>query len=82
MRAGSIEDASFGPEAVERLGDVYERVWTAVRENYSVHEIDDARGRLAKLVLALDAEVVDPASIEPTALALIRARLVPGILGS
>lgn len=76
-----IKDTSFGPEAVERLGDVYERLWTAVRQNYAPHEIDHARGRLAKLVLALDTEVVHPASIEPTALTLIRARLVPGMLG-
>ena len=56
-----IKGTSFDPEAVERLGAVHERVWTAVRENYAAHEREHARGRLAKLVLALDAEVVDPA---------------------
>lgn len=74
-----ITHNSFDPEAVERLGAVHDRVWNAVRDNFAAHEIDDARTRLAKLVLAIDAQAVDPASIEPTALTLIRARLVPGI---
>ena len=70
-----IKDTSFDPESVERLGNVYERVWTAVGDNYLAHEIDHARARLAKLILALDAEVVDPASIEATAVLLIRKTL-------
>ena len=75
-------DRSFDPEAIERLGGVYERVWTAVGDSCPAHQIDHARARLAKLILALDAEVIDPASIEATALTLFHARLVPGILRS
>lgn len=47
---------SLGPSALSRVGQVFEDSWAAIAAHYSEAEIEDARTRLATIILGLAAD--------------------------
>lgn len=67
-----IRSSSFDPEAIERLGTVFDRVWSIVSIDYAPAETEDARVRLANVVLAVPPDI-PTAWHQEAALTLMRA---------
>jgi hypothetical protein len=70
-----INEASFGPETLKMLGDVFDKVWAVVAPEFGDdhREIEAARIRLATIVLKLAKDgQLGPLEITRTAGRLIR----------
>ena len=68
-----IKESSFDSETINRLGDVFERVWTVVANEYPLADKDAARQQLARMVLGLQTGGTDPSDLVDKALTLMRA---------
>ena len=71
-----IDNASFAPEALKILGEVFDAVWASVAPDFGDdrQEIETARIRLATIVLELAKDgQLGPHQIARTARRLIRA---------
>ena len=68
-----IEGASFDPEELETIIAVFEEIWMSVSENYDAKEVEEARLRLATLVLDLArSRQLSPLEIARTGARLMR----------
>ena len=69
-----IESATFDPEALKILGQVFDAVWAEIAAEFEEQEVAGARVRLAIIVLDLARDgQLGPHQIAQTAQRLIRA---------
>lgn len=52
-RSPGVLQLSLDPRALSRVGQAFDDLWAAIAAHYTVSEVDDARTRLATIILGL-----------------------------
>ena len=62
-----LDNAPLGPDALKIAREAFDGAWQEIAARYDTNAIEEARERLAKLVLSLMSDTQDPAEIQAIA---------------
>jgi hypothetical protein len=58
-----LDNATLGPDALKIAGEAFDGAWQEIAARYDTNAMEEARERLAKLVLSLMSDTQDPTEI-------------------